>query len=453
MRRLAITAIAAWAVCSSAASALAAAIEPGDALARQAALGFSVRPAATGVEVHNLDPASPAAAAGLADGDVLVRINGQAFNKPYVGEALLERLDGGTPVRLTVRRGNATRLVEFEPPEKPLESIPGAHSLYTSVETPDGARLRAIITRPDGAEGPLYPLLFTQWVSCGSVEYREGSGAREILAKIAQDSGLALVRVERASNGDSEGPACHELDYETEVAHYIHAYKELLTRKDINPGKVYVYGSSLGSTTAPLVALALQNGGYDIAGIAVQGGGAETYYERMLSFDRLYLERRPEAVRPHEIHDEMIARAKFHYEYLINDRNPDDIAREGPAMAAVRADIRGLGDGEHYGRPYAWHQQAAKRNFLGAWAELDAPVLVIFNEFDQFEAEYGHKVIADMTNRLRPGTATFIVQENIGHSNNFYATVEDAYAFRNGEPAWDRTAKLIIDWLRNVATE
>ena len=332
---------------------------------------------------------------------------------------------------------------------RPLEVIPGVASHYGMVETADGARLRTIITTPDDATGPLNPILFTQWVSCGSIEYRDG-GSRGILGKLAQESGLALVRVERSSDGDSIGPACDALDYDTEVAHYIEAFDALLQDPRINAEKVYINGSSLGSTTAPLVAHALQERGYDITGIAVQGGGAETYYERMLTFDRLYLERRPDAVDPADIHDELIARAKFHYEYLINDRDPDDIADDSPTMAAVRADVRGLGEHNQYGRPYAWHQQAAKHNFLAAWAGIDAPVLVIFNEFDQFEARYGHQVIADMVNRLRPGTATFVEQKNVGHSNARFETIEDAYAGEGGEPVWDETADVILRWLEEV---
>ena len=333
--------------------------------------------------------------------------------------------------------------------DRPLEQIPGVQSHYGMAATPDGAKLRTIITTPDGASEALHPILFTQWVSCGSIEYREG-GSRGILGKLAQGSGLALVRVERSSDGDSQGPACDELDYDTEVAHYIHAFEQLLRDPRIDASKVYLYGSSLGSTTAPLVAKALQDKGYDIAGVAVQGGGAETYLERMITFDRLYLERRPEEVAPQDIHDEMNRRIKFHYEYLINDRRPDDIAADDEDMALARAGIRGMEDGAHYGRPYAWHQQAAKKNFLAAWAELDAPVLVIYNEFDQFEGQYGHQVIADMVNRLRPGTATFVVQENVGHSNSRFATVEDAYVWRDGEPAWEQTADAILGWLNSL---
>jgi pimeloyl-ACP methyl ester carboxylesterase len=329
------------------------------------------------------------------------------------------------------------------------ESIAGVASYYRVLEVADGSRLQSIITLPEGDSSPRHPLLFTQWVSCGSLEYREGSNSRELLAALARDSGLALIRVERSAL-DGSGPACEDLDYDTEVAHYVEAFTQLLDDERIDASRIYVYGSSLGSTTAPLVALQLQDKGHDIAGIMVQGGGAVTYYERMLNFDRIYLERRPDAVAPADIHDEMLLRAKFQYEYLIEGRHPGDVAKDGPEMAGVRHDILGMGEADHYGRPFTWHQQAAGHNFLTAWAQVDAPVLVIFNAFDQFEARHGHKLIVDMVNRLRPGTATFVERPNIGHSDDRFATIEDAYAWRDGTPAWEGAAEIMTSWLREI---
>ncbi len=54
------------------------------------------------------------------------------------------------------------------------------------------------------------------------------------------------------------------------------------------------------------------------------------------------------------MHDEMMRRAQLQHENLIRGRNPDAIAKRSKDMDAIRADICGLGDGEHYGRPYAW---------------------------------------------------------------------------------------------------
>ncbi len=329
------------------------------------------------------------------------------------------------------------------------ESIPGVTSHYRVVEVADGSRLQSIITLPKGDVSPRHPLLFTQWVSCGSLEYREGSNSSEVLAALARDSGLALVRVERAAL-DESGPACENLDYDTELAHYVEAFKQLLDDERIDADHVYVYGSSLGSTLAPLVALQLQDAGFDISGVMVQGGGAVTYYERMFNFERIYLERRPDVIAPADIHDEMQLRAKFQYEYLVAGRHPDEVAKDGAEMARIRNDILGMEDSDQYGRPYTWHQQAARHNFLAAWAQVDAPVLVIFNAFDQFETRHGHELIADIVNRLRPDSATLVERANIGHSDNRYVTIEDAYAFRDGMPDWQASAAIMTKWLHGI---
>lgn len=330
------------------------------------------------------------------------------------------------------------------------ESIPGVTSHYRVVEVADGSRLQSIITLPKGDASPRHPLLFTQWVSCGSLEYREGSNSTELLAALARDSGLALVRAERAAL-DGSGPACENLDYDSELTHYVEAFTQLLDDERIDAERVYVYGSSLGSTLAPLVALRLQDAGFDIAGVMVQGGGAVTYYERMFNFERIYLERRPDVVAPADIHDEMLLRAKFQYEYLVVGRHPDDVAKDGPEMARIRNNILGMGDSDHYGRPFTWHQQAARHNFLAAWAQVDAPALVVFNAFDQFETRHGHKLITDIVNRLRPDSATFVERASIGHSDNRFATIEDAYAFRDGTPDWQASAVIMTKWLRGIS--
>ncbi len=327
--------------------------------------------------------------------------------------------------------------------------IPGVASHDRVVEVADGSRLAATIALPAGDPAPRHPLLFTQWVSCDTLEYQPGSNSAELLAALARDSGLALVMVERTAL-DGSGPSCAQLDYDTELAHYVEAFTLLMEDDRIDAGKVYLYGSSLGSTMAPLVARRLQDAGFDIAGIVVQGGGAVTYLERMLNFDRIYLERRPDAVAPGDIHDEMLKRARFHYEYLVNRRHPDEVAKDSREMAAVREDILGMGDTDHYGRPFSWHQQAAGHNFLAAWAEIDAPVLVVFNAFDQFETRHGHRLIADTVNRLRPGTATFVERPNVGHSDDRYATIEDAYAWRDGAKAWQEAAEIMTNWLRGL---
>ena len=326
---------------------------------------------------------------------------------------------------------------------KALVELPGLETEYGQVRTTEGFRLRSILTRPRGAAGRLPAIMLTQWVSCGSLDF--AADRQNQLRQIADRSGAVLVRIERSGSGDSEGPPCSALDYDTEVRHYREAFDQIARHPWIDPKRIILFGNSLGATTAPLVAE-----GKPVAGIVVQGGGALTHLERMINFDRIYLERSGKYT-PAQIHEEMSRRIPFHVEYLVRGKTPEQIERERPELKGVWASIRGGAEAPpHYGRPYAWHQQAAKRDFLEAWTKVNAPVLVFYGEHDQFETRHGHKLIADTVNRLRPGTATFIEVPGGDHELELYRSAEDAYAYRDGRVDHDVFIVPLLDWLRKV---
>jgi pimeloyl-ACP methyl ester carboxylesterase len=341
--------------------------------------------------------------------------------------------------------GTQTRLIGALPRKdgKPLVTLPGIESEYGVVRTSEGVRLRTILTRPSGSATRLPAIFVTQWVSCGSIEFP--ADRESALRKVAEAPGIVLIRVERSGTGDSEGASCSALDYDTEVRHYREAFDALAHHPWVDPDRIVIFGSSLGSTTAPLVAQ-----GKKVAGVAVQGGGAVTYLERMINFERLYLERSGK-YRPEQIQEQMNLRIPFLVEYLVNGKAPERIERERPDLAGVWKSMRGAAEAPpHYGRPYAWHQQAAKKNFLEAWMKLQAPVLVIHGEYDQFEPRHGHELIADTLNKLRPGSATFVEVPNADHELEFYASAGEAYAYRNPKVREETLANILIPWVRRV---
>ena len=186
-----------------------------------------------------------------------------------------------------------------------------------------------------------------------------------------------------------------------------------------------------------------------IAALVVGGGGALSYLERMITFDRVRLER--DEGDPAEIDREMRRRVRFHSEYLLRGRDPQAIEAADQDLKGVWGRILGTGDGVHYGRPYAYHRQAAAKNILGQWLKVKVPVLVMYNEYDQFEAEHGHRLIARTLNRRRPGQAMYVRHQKMGHSYRIYA---DEYAAHR----WDKTKRVsgavvasrtLIDWLRS----
>lgn len=324
----------------------------------------------------------------------------------------------------------------------PLEANAGMETLYTSARMPDGRRLRAILTRPEGSGGRLPAIFFTQEVVCETIEFPAQGTPR--LKRIAQASGMVLIRVERSGSGDSEGPGCDKLDYDTEVADYRAALAQFADHPWVDPERLVIYGSSLGSTVAPLVAQ-----GRRLAGILVQGGGAVSYLERMIGFDRLQLERSGK-FRPDRVQTELLRRIRFQQHYLLERQTPGQVVAAHPDLAGVWESLEGTSPDLHYTRAFAWHWQAAARDFLAAWSRIEAPVMVIYGEYEQFEMRHGHRLIVDTINARAPGRATWLEIPAAGHDLRIYPDPVTAYGFEGGQSRPELYVEPMVAWLREV---
>jgi dienelactone hydrolase len=324
---------------------------------------------------------------------------------------------------------------------KPLEDHPGIDTEYAELDV-GGARLRTIVTRPAGAAGRLPAIQFLQWLSCDSVEIPPDAsdGWNRMLTHVVRESRALVLRVDKSGVGDSLGPACAELDYDTELAFHRAALRALRARPDVDPDRIVLLGASMGSNFAPLVARNER-----LAGVAVWGGGARTWYERQLAFDRraLDLGRRP----ANELAAAMLRHAEFQLLYLERRMTPAQIAAERPTLAGVWSEIVGAEGDLHYGRPLAFHWQAQQQDWAGAWAQVDAPVLAILGEHDWFEDPRSAELIARIVNRRKPGNAEFHLVPRMDHHFELYPSAEAAFSGADGTPDARPALAILMPWL------
>src|SRR5688500_6664317 len=149
---------------------------------------------------------------------------------------------------------------------RPLEELSGLDSHYGVLKTSDSARLRTILTRPAGTQGRLPAILFVQWLSCDTIELpaSKQDGWSRMLRRLAQESGMVMMRTEKAGVGDSEGGPCEALDYLTELAHHRAALAALRRSEHVDPDRIFIFGASMGGNMAPLVAT-----GEKVAGVMI----------------------------------------------------------------------------------------------------------------------------------------------------------------------------------------
>jgi dienelactone hydrolase len=305
------------------------------------------------------------------------------------------------------------------------ESFPGITVEPTSFQARDGTSLRAVVTRPAGARGRLPAILFVQWLSCDSVAVpRERRGGwKTMLARVVERSGALVWRSEKRGVGGSGGD-CATLDYDTELDDHRQALAALRRRRDVDPARVVIFGASMGATMAPLLADA------GVAGVAVWGGGARTWAERTLAFERNRVELGDGAAGGRGA--EVTARLRFIERFLVGRQTPEQIAAADPELGAVWRRFAGSGERTLYGRPFAFHWQAQAHDWAAAWGRVRAPTLVAFGAFDWFEDPAGAALIAEIVNREAPGRAQFVLIPGLDHHFARYPDARAAFAERGG---------------------
>lgn len=328
---------------------------------------------------------------------------------------------------------------------RPLEEIAGLESLYGVLDTSDGTRLRTILTKPENREGPFPAILFVQWLSCDTVELPASMdhGWARMMRGVAARSGWAMMRTEKAGVGDSEGPACAELDYLTELQHHREALASLARSPLVDPTKIVVFGASMGATMAPLVAE-----GHQLAGIVVWGGGAKTWLERTLGFERRF--RELSQISATQLTADMKVISEFLTEYLAREKTPAEISVSNPELGRGWELLVGAEGETQYGRSVRFHQQAQSQDWASAWSRIRVPVLVLYGEYDWYEDAAGHALIIDLVNRNRPGLSRLEIFPRLDHHFDRFERPQDAVS-GSGTPDAEPVVVEILSWLRELA--
>lgn len=328
---------------------------------------------------------------------------------------------------------------------KPLEALPGVDTEYGELRIDDRTRLRTIVTKPLNSTGRLPAVLFVQWLSCDSIELRPNAtdGWGTMLRRLITESNMLWQRTDKSGVGDSLGVSCDKLDYETELSYHRAALRQLRARPDVDPKRIVVYGASMGSNYAPLVAA-----GEDVAGVAVWGGGAYTWFERMLRFERNALELGDTPLDA--LSAEVSARAAFFERYLLKGETPAAIARSDAELGKVWSRIVGTSAEGHYGRPFAFHQQAQRQNWAGAWARVRAPVLVMHGEYDWFESRSAAELIGNIVRRQPQGKASFHELAKLDHHFTRFENAREAFRDHDGKADASQAVTTMLSWLSEI---
>ena len=239
-----------------------------DPLPRRGYFGVGLEKNDAGVRIFAVSPGSTAAALGIAVGDILEAVDGQAASSPEVAVVAIGRHKSGETIKIDLRRNGEKRTIDGTLQPYPSEQIENSEVQYSSVTSAPGVRLRTILSIPRGQPGARYPaVLLLQGGSCASIDtpFSPNLGQTGLVHTIGSQ-GFVTMRVEKPGVGDSNGPSCETIGYREELSGYQAALRSLQSNPSVDSRRIYLLGISLGGVFAPTLAAETK-----VAGIIVYG--------------------------------------------------------------------------------------------------------------------------------------------------------------------------------------
>lgn len=365
------------------------------------------------LRVEAVDAGSPAAVAALALGDQLLALDGVAVTDLVSARARVARLSTTEPARLLVQRGGKRFEQRVQAVTMPLEDLPSGRVELDVVPSGTG-RLRAIWTVPDAA--PPYPVI---WFLPGATWLSEerclppGGSLLELVRGFTR-AGFATLRVDRSGLGDSEGPACSELDLDAELDGWRATLAYLEQHAWLAPERLFIYARSLGGMLAPLVAQSPP-----VRAIALWGSSARPWARSMLEASRRQYTLAGAQGEPLE---HTLARLEQLSTLLYEaGLTPEQAFSERPELRTLENEA--FSGDRIYLRNARFFQQLARVDFAAAWRTVSCPVLSLHGNADYLGFAEHAAEIAELAPRGR-----HLELGGIDHFMHVRASIEESFA-------------------------
>ena len=394
-----------------------------------------------GATIESIEKDSPLRAAGLEAGDIILKVNGRLIDSDEVWTDIQYGIRANQVLRLQVKRQSESRNYSIRLKGKAKEKHAGLDTYYEAFTNNYGIRQRVIITKPTNANTKLPAVLMIGGLSCSSMELYPGRSSNwaRVINDVVEDTDMVVMRIEKPGVGDSEGD-CAETDFYTELDGIREAAKLLKSKDYVDTTRIVVYGSSMGSALAPVIA-----NEFNFAGVVSDGTFFKTWYEHMLEIERRI--RQMQGDSESEIAKKMNQfYIPLYHGMLIEKRTYQEVVDQYPAIASHNYH----GARHMYGRPTEYYKQLQDFDFAGAWEKIKVPVRIMRGTNDWIMSEFDNKMIIEVLDRNGHEDHALYQYPGLDHWNTIHEKPADSFFGKEGK--WeDEISGKIVRWLREMA--
>lgn len=393
-----------------------------------------------GATIMEMDKNSPLEKAGFMTNDMIIEVDGTLVASDEIWTEISYGLRANRPTKIKALRNEnvVEKTILFNPREKEKHS--GLDTFYEEVTSNRGITQRIIITKPK-KQGRQPAVVLIGGLSCSSIETYPGRSGNwvQTIKDLVEKSGMVVMRIEKPGVGDSEGD-CGESDFLTDLEGYRAAIRNLKSKSYVDPSRIVVYGSSMGSALAPLLA-----NEFDLVGVISDGTFFKTWFEHMLEIERRLLQFKGNTES--QIVEKMNKYYfPLYYGMLIEKKTYQEVVDAYPALS----DYNYHSAAHMYGRPVQYYQQLQDFDLAGQWEKLKVPVRILRGTNDWIMSSFDNKMIIEVLERN--GHQDHILHEYPGldHWNTIHESPKNSFEGKPGK--WDEgTVNIIIEWAQEMA--
>jgi len=396
-----------------------------------------------GARVARVRRGSPAHRARIAPGDIVEAVRGVAVAGTQAARSALSASLVGASLPLTVSRAGVSRAVSLAPDPWPLEQEDALTVSYRALSA-GTHRLRAVVTTPNTGAGPWPTVLWVSGCSLGSVERPAPDAPLRCLVRALGHAGYAVVRVDKRSVGDSEGPPLADATLSDERHDHAAALRWTLAQPWCDRDRVFLFGHSLGGLLAPQLCADLGPG--TIAGMILYGVGSLSWAEYLSRHTRTVgaLRGLDPAVIDAQVRRRQLAEAWL----LVLGLPLADFFAHTPA-ARAQPEAYGLdADGRIEGRSVAYWREVQRSAVIEPLRAAARPTLVAWGACDWQSYRDEHHCLYEALAHAHPRLAHFAEVPGADHEFALRTSPADAFQHWGGGPYAPAVDTALLGWLR-----
>ena len=393
-----------------------------------------------GAKIISIEKGSPLEKSGLTTNDIIIKVDGILVKDDETWTEITYGIRATNPLLIEVLRGSdlIQRNVQLKP--IPKEKHKSIDTYYEATTSPYGITQRVIITKPK-KKGKQPAVVLIGGLSCSSIELTPNAKSNwaRVIKDLVEKTDMVVMRIEKPGVGDSEGD-CSKSDFHTDIAGFKAAIKYLKSKPYVDTSKIIVYGSSMGSTLAPMLA-----NEFNLAGVISDGTFFKTWFEHMLEIERRIRE------MSGDTESEIVEKMNnyyipLYYGMLIQKKSYQDIVNEYPALEKFN-----YHSAQHmYGRPVEYYQQLQDYDLASEWEKIKVPVRIMRGTNDWIMSSFDNKIIIDVLKKN--GHTDHILYEypSLDHWNTIHESPKNSFEGKPGK--WqDDISMIIVNWAREMA--